>query len=457
MRRALAWVLAAWVTLMGVVAQADPPHTVVHRAKMNLLSAWAATTAVGLAKDTSIFASVGVESDGFGSLKFTPTGTATAKATLASDLSPAVDISSATHVRLRYYVPQHSVNYNNLKIELVVYSNAGKTEYRTHTLHLYSVNTDYAFRPGWHTLIQPVGVYSADASFTNTNLLSYRIQQTATAASVVPIYFDELAFVTLTPLAKPKIAICVDDGRIGGGQVLAACAARGLVATAYIVPDAVGKSGYDLGSGPDNFMTLSTLLEYQARGDLIANHGYRSLKQFSDTRVGRELTPAEVRQEFDLAAEWMIANGLGRGAYYVALPGGEMDVPALDAMRGYAQIRFVSEPFCAGRSQKGSATPEDAANYPYWMDPYTPNVTANADATGLPAYAQVVASNSVGIFLAHAYGSGVNTFLDQVASDLAAGTIEVVTMDQIAPTYNGLNYSTVAADPLMRVRRLGVR
>lgn len=143
------------------------------------------------------------------------------------------------------------------------------------------------------------------------------------------------------------------------------------------------------------------------------------------------------------AAEWMIDNGFGRGAYHVALLGGEIDTLTMEVMADFAQLRFVTENYTVGRSQKSTETPGDAANFPYLNDPFTPNSLASMDATGLAAYSAIVSSKGVGVFLGHSYGSGVNTFLDQVASDMKAGTIEVVTMDELAPLRSSIVSSTI--------------
>lgn len=417
-----------------------PRHSVLHRAKWNNNTLWTATAGCAIAQDTSIYASVGDETASLATLKVTPTaGQTLLRVTLTADLNPVVNLTTATHMRLRYYIPPNSGTWTDLTLGIVLYSSADKLQYRQYNQSIYSTRW---WTPGWHTVIWPKAFFSNESGFVETNLLSYRLQIYNGTIPVVPIYVDELAFVTLAELAKPLVALNVDDcntgadGTGGGKALLAAVLARGLTATAYVIPSAVGRTGFTIpDSTPASFMTLADLHEMQDRGIVIGNHGYYSYKYFTHS-----MTPASFRQEYDRAAEWMIRNGLGRGAYYIALPGGEADRAALDALRGYAQVRFVAEPYSAGASSRADLTDEDnAVNFPAWIDPYTPacSVTGLGDATAANVYAAVKTAKGVFIGLEHAWGAGIGTFLDTVATDVAAGTVEIITMDQLAPALLG--------------------
>ncbi len=447
----------SFLVLATAAMGAGPQHVLLHRAKLNKTSLWTATAGCAIADEATIYNSYGDETYSPGTMKVTPLAAQTlVRVTLTADLSPAVNLTNCTHIRMRYYVPAHTSNYTGVVLSFLLYSDAGKTQYRQYNPHNFAGSPTHPFTPGWHTLIVPKALFQSEAGFVQTNLLSYRIQLYNATIPVVPLYFDELAFLQLTQLAKARVAINVDDCNTGGKTVLAAVLARGLTATAYMVPDAVGKTAYDLGGEgtPYNFMSLDDILEMSQRGILFGNHGYHSYKY-----ALKGLTPGLCREEFDRAAEWMIARGLGRGAHYIALPGGELDRAGLDALRGYAQIRFVAEMYSAGESQRADLTNEAAApNFPYWIDPYTPacTVTGLGDATAMSVYNAIKAVNGVFIGLEHSWGGGVGTFLDTVAADVAAGTVECVTMDQLAPTPAPM--PAIEVDTwLERVRRLGTR
>lgn len=439
MRRIALILMLTAATCWG--ATVTVPYKVLYKAPVNNTTAWTAVQCT-LSRDTSIYQSIADETQTFGSLKMLPSASVTyTRATLTSDFTP-VDVSAATHLRIRYYVGAHSTDFGSTLIMAILYSEASQAAYRIFTV-MNTAARPYAYQEGWHTLIVPITAFDSETTgahqFSLTTLLNIRLQLYTGTGTIpaTPIYFDQVDLLARVEQSVPIVALNVDDGNNGGGQILAACVARNIPVTCYIIPSAVGKT-IDLGYGytEDTFMGLDRLKEFKRRGVLFCNHTWAHVPYFDAS-----LTPAQFKANVEMAAEWMRQNGFGDGAELLALPKGQIDKDGLDAILPGTcrQVRFVSEGYAAGTISKLNATISTASNFPWLFDLETPpainssdkNTVIGADTTsGLLATFKT--NKDVFILLMHAWGAGVGDILTKLQADRDAGLIQMVTMDQLA-------------------------
>ncbi|WP_048190948.1 chitobiase/beta-hexosaminidase C-terminal domain-containing protein [Methanobacterium sp. SMA-27] len=116
---------------------------------------------------------------------------------------------------------------------------------------------------------------------------------------------------------EPKCLIVFDDGNLAQYDIaFKYMQSKGIVGTAYI-------NGYN--SGQDDVLTISNLLEMDAAGWIIANHAYDHVKL-------TDVSDQEIYNEISEQINFLIRNGLSRGAYDLAYPGGYSNQDVYDIM-----------------------------------------------------------------------------------------------------------------------------
>ena len=116
---------------------------------------------------------------------------------------------------------------------------------------------------------------------------------------------------------EPKCFIVFDDGNSAQYDIaFKYMQSKGIVGTVYI-------NGYN--SGKYDVLTISNLLEMDAAGWIIANHTY-------DHVMLTDVSDQEIYNEISEQINFLISNGLTRGAYDLAYPGGYSNQDVYDIM-----------------------------------------------------------------------------------------------------------------------------
>ncbi len=109
----------------------------------------------------------------------------------------------------------------------------------------------------------------------------------------------------------PKCLIVFDDGNAAQYNIaFKYMQSKGIIGTDYV-------NGYNIGQ--DNVETLKNLQEMNNAGWIIANHTY-------DHDILPELTDQEIINELSEQINFLINNGMPKGAYDLAYPGGYSDL-----------------------------------------------------------------------------------------------------------------------------------
>jgi len=227
-------------------------------------------------------------------------------------LAVAQDWSGNTRISLRFYV--HAADYeyvNRMRLEVLDSTNA---KYRYYTFYESSDDATQVVGPGWHERTFHIDDYRAidGANFDMTDVKYLRITIYHPTVEKTPsITFDRL--MVYNPLTTPSSALSLplvilgfDDGSAQHYDVAAALSGRGMVGTFYVYGSGIGGAGA---------LTLAQLKLMRFAGHLIGSHTYSHQQPFNGLSAAQQIN--EVRQN----VLWLQKNGLGDGAYHLAMPG----------------------------------------------------------------------------------------------------------------------------------------
>ena len=130
------------------------------------------------------------------------------------------------------------------------------------------------------------------------------------AVAGVAVTFDKLWF--FPKLSTGLYCPTFDDGRDEHYEAALYLSSKGISGTFAIISGRIGDGG---------FLTLAQLKEMQEMGHLLVNHGWASLSYYSGG--SQQYTNKQIADDITKGQEWLINNGLGRGARIWVQPGGD--------------------------------------------------------------------------------------------------------------------------------------
>lgn len=223
--------------------------------------------------------------------------------------APAGDLSG-TQLQLRVMSPDWAA----VRLaEIVVSTRDGFSDYLRVDLRPLLV----APQPGeWLHVAVPAAAWSTSsgADWSTTEGLVLRV--TARGDSTAMVALGDLQFVTRRA-ERGAVTLSFDDGRKDViDRAFPLMQERGLVGTAYVIPELIGHDG---------FMDQQDLYELHAAGWEVAAHGEHPLIWMTDR---------EARQHLRFAAEWLAASGFGDTFGY-AYPNGLYNARVRDLTAEY--------------------------------------------------------------------------------------------------------------------------
>lgn len=375
---------------------------------------WTASAPLDISSDTDYYKATGVTA---GSIKMKPNGTNTDSILYRSDLTPG-DHDADTSVSLWYYVHEGTAGgvddcqeISTLKIQFGIEAMEG---YQTHEL-ISAANPDPRV-PGWHYLEITSSMWgtASGANFAWADVEVIRWYLTTTAAAKRPE-------ITVGPVRifpkRTKGIVCfnIDDGLVTQMPYMAYLAGLGISATLYVTPNKAGTGSY---------MTASQMRDVRDMGHLVANHSWNH-----ENLSG--LADAEKIVTVVKAGRWLCDEGMPEGARIFAVPGGSGQItaglwnllrPHLDQCRGTSYL-----------SQEGAATAAGYTNY-VGADSLYRTFNSCSDNAGSDGNSEAdmidraIADGTIISPLRHEVWTDFKTNADTVATAVAAGTLETMTM-----------------------------
>ncbi len=357
-----------------------------------------------------------------------------------------IDLTEFTHAiidyRIDYVDPEQSADAAQIRFR--VGSNATLPDSDRYTYDFGSAADQAWVQQGPHRWVvtkAEFGAPSGAGTWAAIRSMYIRLDKRSGAAALpegMALSIDRVAFVTVTPPARPRLFVNFDDGmlkNLAASQWLDGVGIRGTfyVNTKYIV---LGESPLTAYAAAPETLTLANLLDMQARGHLIGNHTHTHM----EFAAGAQFDTADVDEyvaDVLRAREWLIAGGLSKGADLLAAPGGNPSLvkAAVDKLLGgpIRQIRLVSTGAMLDGGYRQPAS---------WHDPRMPithslsEVEANLIAEADAVIAEYAAGDTHAIrgTLLHATdlaASGARTGLTYWAAKRDAGLVDIVTMEQL--------------------------
>ena len=380
-----------------------------------------------LSYDTTYFTST-VASGGalsVHSITATKTNAGTTVCTLDRDLvatGGAKDFSTGP-IFVRFYVhPGTGVSdYMRLKACNIFLAKNDWTAYKWWTIAGTETAAVGTVKSGWNELIFTPSTTQSGAPVGVLNMAAVeRVRLrfvTAANADLPAVTWDRLG--VMAPMAKAIYCMTFDDGVDAHYKMGCYLASKGLRATFYIVGSWLGQAGY---------MTLDQVRRLNDMGHLIANHSMTHLYPVQGDGIGTPFylagTQKQMIEEIDQNADFLIRNGMTRGALMFAYPGGygnwREDMTGLNVIAAHAyQARSAAS--------QGQQT--------LW-NPQRPATSIFDSATGADtALTNALTEKTLCISGFHG-PSGYAladwiTHVDNVATQRDAGTIDVLTMDEL--------------------------
>ncbi len=357
-----------------------------------------------------------------------------------------IDLSAMTHVILDYFMAyaDPADQARAAALRFVFSSHATNPDSDRATYYLSSAPGNPWVAPGWHRHIVDkarLGAFTGSGTWASLKSLRVRLDKAGAEtylAENTAISIDRVAFVTRTAPARPRLFLCFDDGHVNNqaaSQWLDTVGIRG----SFFINSKAAITGTMLAAVYEGADALepADLLDMQARGHLIANHTHSHLEMLGGG--GEFATDDEDEYVTDVlrCREWMIANGLERGADLLAAPGGNASLrkTCVEKLLGGAirQVRLVYA------ESGGVIQPMQDGGYGQpngWLDPRLPTVYSLSELEAeLKAAADAAITNGAtcgtllhGTDLA---STSARAGLTYWAAQRDAGLVDIVTMDQL--------------------------
>lgn len=282
---------------------------------------------------------------------------------------------------------------------------------------------------GWNHLVAPKDAFSVTGSPSWDSIARIEIKLKSSD--------DEKAVISLDDLRQsveqiPKVLITFDDGLTSPyTYAYPYMNDRGLRATLYIAPIYIGDDG---------FLDTDELDIIYASGWAMANHTW-SHPDSPDYLTG--LTRAQIDDQINLAADWLIRSGYPRGAYHMALPGGYYNS---DVLASYAANGIKT-----GRCDLSQYNPVPAGNIYLLHSNNLGSDTSLATAKGMVDHA--IKNDLTLIFHGHKLGESADSStwtisdFEALIDYIIARKISCVTIDEF---YEGLTNPRYRSLPISR-------
>lgn len=237
----------------------------------------------------------------------------------------------------------------------------GDGNYKEVNIGRYFERPDYAdLKAGWRRVRVSLRAADHAPEFVISGTPNYtdiRAVRIAIAGSAASIFDYRLAKLSVVKVDKGRIFIDFDDGNLSDYTVAKPIMdALGLRGTSYVVSSFIGQQ---------NMMTVAHLREMADAGWTIGSHFY-SHGYIHDGLSGQALIDEIVKSK-----EWMRRNGLTRGSYFCATPGGGFNASARQELVKH----FVSVRMGFGPNVHTSLPPHDNYNVSYRSHNADPNWT----------------------------------------------------------------------------------
>jgi peptidoglycan/xylan/chitin deacetylase (PgdA/CDA1 family) len=395
-------------------------------------------------------------------MRRTSTGLNTATHT-SDTISPALNITNATHIIVDYHVHDFVATTNTAEInqklwnqwEIIIGDNTLSNKLTSPTFSRGYGQSDILFmwsQPGTHRAIIPIARCSESGTFDESAVAKMRIvwkAYNATPALTNADFDTSFMKITFAQLVdQPRIFVTHDDCKDDAYLFAEAAAARGIPITFYCIPGKLGTTDY---------ISSSELAEIQAMGHLIGNHTYNHYARFNrdgTTDYGDPQLEGDCKYQVRKARDWLLDNGFERGAYLHATPWTDYDLHTLkwltegpDPLAHQVAIGYARH---GGHYQGVNVTTGgdfllDTENWPWWLDPQFPMrwpfdpafylaATGNfgTDKSHNDVVDACIANSCSACTFTHTEGTTLNTQLDYIQSKIESGDIRACTMDELA-------------------------
>jgi len=331
---------------------------------------------------------------------------------------PALNLT-ATKIRIRYYVPQATAAVWNGNITLSLYSTLAGT-YATKGLAAYVPPGS----PGWHTfdISYIPSQWAITGAFDPTQVTGAMFAMSG-LPNTATLNIDSLEIIAAGPTATPTIIFTHDDVSPHLISTIAPyLEGLGYRGTFCVTPSNVDSPGA---------ITLAQLQELDARGHLIAGHGWTHTSWAGLTAAQKEL-------DAQLTADWLYTRGFRRGNHIWACPydfvGTQADMDML--FKYYSCILTTSEQprFGVQPNYAGAYSVPQAAG---WTRQSLSRTLIDQTFFTNAAVDAVITQKSVGLVLVHnTNGAGGymtpaqwRAAVDYVANREAATALRVMNLD----------------------------
>lgn len=226
--------------------------------------------------------------------------------TRKGNVSAAVNCAgNNAFIRIAYWLPADQGTSTD--INLYLYSGNDLAKYVNCNLsHRESLAADYRATSGWHR--QDIRVpQTGTGGFDPAAITGVGFQVSGANNNGVAIEVDSIEFYTTTEL--PTFLFTLDDGyaeHLAAANTIKGYGWRGIFSVIPSGASAIGTAG---------MLTLANCMTLDADGHLIVSHSY-------DHTAWGGLTTAQKEREILDAQEWLLQNGLLRGADMLTFPSG---------------------------------------------------------------------------------------------------------------------------------------